>query len=27
MPDRRVSFFHQPCFGLWHQERATYLGR
>jgi hypothetical protein len=25
MPDGRIFFFHQPCFGLWHQERATYL--
>ena len=27
MPDGRIFFFHQPCLGLWHQERATYLGR
>lgn len=25
MADRRTFLFHQPCFTLWHQERATYL--
>jgi len=25
MADGKIFWFHQPCLGLWHQERATYL--